>query len=311
MNMGDEDFQPVRPQLQLRRPGATGLSRGRQPAHRKRSRRGKRDRLGRQPDQCRGAQADQCGQPAGSRQIQSRRPSRKSQSATNVVTLNANTQGAGDRSVTTDMDVSVPRKAAVVISSRRGDVSVLGRDGDVEISSQHGDVAASDINGKVNLNLTGGSARISHISGDVSVQGRADDISVADVKGAARLNGEFDAIKLSKIAGAVSFKSARTDMEFSRLERRPRHGFRRHAGQRSDRPVPPADPVQGCAAERSQRRCPTGERKRRRRNSHEQAGQHAVKQSEQRRPDLPSRQGQLSRWTPALAAAKSNRTLTL
>jgi len=52
----------------------------------------------------------------------------------------------------------------------------------------------------------------------VSIQGRADDISVANAKGAARLSGEFDTIKLSKIAGAVSFKSARTDMEFSRLD---------------------------------------------------------------------------------------------
>ena len=74
----------------------------------------------------------------------------------NVITLNANTQGAGDRSVTTDLDVSVPRKAAVVISARRGDVSVLGRDGDVEIASQHGDIAASDITGKLGLNLSGG-----------------------------------------------------------------------------------------------------------------------------------------------------------
>ena len=135
-----------------------------------------------------------------------------------AITLNANTQGAGDHSVSTDMDVSVPRNAPVVISSRRGDVSVLGRDGDVEISSQHGDVAASDINGKVTLNLSGGSARIAQISSDVSVQGRADDVAVADVKGAARLSGEFDTIKLSKIAGAVGFKSARTDMEFSKLD---------------------------------------------------------------------------------------------
>jgi DUF4097 and DUF4098 domain-containing protein YvlB len=135
----------------------------------------------------------------------------------NVITLNANTQGAGDRSVTTDLDVSVPRKAAVVISNRRGDVSVLGRDGEVEIASQHGDVAASDVNGKVSVNLNGGSARLSDISGDVSVQGRADDISLADVKGAAQLTGEFDSIKLGKIAGVVGFKSARTDMEFSRL----------------------------------------------------------------------------------------------
>ena len=135
-----------------------------------------------------------------------------------VITLNANTQGAGDHAVTTDMDVSVPRKVGVVISSHRGDVSVLGRDGDVEISSQHGDVATSDINGKVTLNLASDSARVSQVSSDVSVQGRADDVSLSDIKGAARLSGEFDTIKLSKIAGAVSFKSARTDMEFSKLD---------------------------------------------------------------------------------------------
>ena len=49
------------------------------------------------------------------------------------------------------------------------------------------------------------------------MQGRADDVSLADVKGAARINGEFDTIKLAKIAGLVGFKSARTDMEFSKL----------------------------------------------------------------------------------------------
>lgn len=134
-----------------------------------------------------------------------------------TITLNANTQGAGQHTVTTDLDISVPRKASVVISSRRGDVSVLGRDGDVDVSSQRGDVAASDINGKVNVNLTRASARISNVSGDVAVQGRAGDIALQDVKGAARLSGEFDSIKLAKIASSVSFKSARTDLEFSRL----------------------------------------------------------------------------------------------
>jgi DUF4097 and DUF4098 domain-containing protein YvlB len=135
----------------------------------------------------------------------------------NVITLNANTHGAGDRAVTTDLDVSVPRKAMVVISTRRGDVSVVGRDGDVEIAAQHSDVAASDIHGKMSLNLSGGSARISDITGDVSIQGRAQDISLADVKGSARVDGEFDSIKLGKITGLVGFKSARTDMEFSKL----------------------------------------------------------------------------------------------
>jgi DUF4097 and DUF4098 domain-containing protein YvlB len=133
-----------------------------------------------------------------------------------TITLNANAQ-AGQHAVTADLEISLPRKASVVISARRGDVSVLGRDGDVDISSQRGDVAASDINGKVNLNLARDSARISNVSGDVVVQGRASDLSIEDVKGATRLSGEFDSIKLSKIGSAVSFKSARTDLEFSKL----------------------------------------------------------------------------------------------
>ncbi|HEX3351668.1 MAG TPA: DUF4097 family beta strand repeat-containing protein [Terriglobales bacterium] len=134
-----------------------------------------------------------------------------------IVTLTGIAQAGGNHSITTDMDVSVPRKASVVVNSRHGDVSVLGRDGDVEISGQ-GDVDASDINGKATLNVAHGSARVSKVSSDVSVQGRADDVSVEDVKGAARLSGEFDTIKLAKIAGDVSFKSARTDMEFSKLD---------------------------------------------------------------------------------------------
>jgi DUF4097 and DUF4098 domain-containing protein YvlB len=133
-----------------------------------------------------------------------------------TITLTANAQ-AGQHAVTADLEISLPRKASVVISARRGDVSVLGRDGDVDISSQRGDVAASDINGKVNLNLARDSARISNVSGDVVVQGRASDLSIEDVKGATRLSGEFDSIKLSKIGSAVSFKSARTDLEFSKL----------------------------------------------------------------------------------------------
>ncbi len=137
----------------------------------------------------------------------------------NVVTLNANTHGGGDHWVATDMDVSLPRKASVVISTRHGDTSVMGRDGDAEISNQHGDVSASDINGKVILHLEHSSARVSQIASDVSVEGHANDVSVEDVKGEVRLNGDFtENLKLAKIAKAVSFKTSRTSMELARLD---------------------------------------------------------------------------------------------
>jgi DUF4097 and DUF4098 domain-containing protein YvlB len=117
------------------------------------------------------------------------------------------------------MDISVPKKASVVISSRRGDASVMGRDGDVEISNQHSDVAVNDVNGKVSLNLDHSSARVSQVSGDVSIDGHVNDTSIEDVKGAVNLNGEFmEGVKLARIAKAVRFKSSRTDMELSKLE---------------------------------------------------------------------------------------------
>jgi len=137
----------------------------------------------------------------------------------NLVTVNANTMGAGDHPVTTDLDVSIPRKAALTIASKRGDVSVMGRDGLVDITNQKGDVSVEDVDGNVNLNLDRSSARVTNISGDVSVDGHSNEVSLNDIRGFARLNGEFsESLKLSKIAKTVSFKSSRTDLEFAKLD---------------------------------------------------------------------------------------------
>jgi DUF4097 and DUF4098 domain-containing protein YvlB len=136
----------------------------------------------------------------------------------NVVTVNANNQGAGDHSVSTDMDISLPRKAAASISTR-GDVSVIGRDGDLQIASQHGEVSASDINGKVSLNLDHSSVRLSEISSDVSVEGHVNDVAVENVKGGCHLDGDFmESVKLSNIAQAVIFRSSRTELQLESLK---------------------------------------------------------------------------------------------
>jgi DUF4097 and DUF4098 domain-containing protein YvlB len=138
--------------------------------------------------------------------------------AGNVVTLDANNHGAGDHGVVADLDISLPRKASVVVSSR-GDIVINQRDGDVQANDQHGDFSASDVNGKVTLNLDHSSARLSQIANDVAIDGRANDVSLDDIKGAVHLDGEFmESVKLSKIAKPVMFRSSRTDMEFTRLD---------------------------------------------------------------------------------------------
>jgi hypothetical protein len=136
-----------------------------------------------------------------------------------LLTLNANTQAVGDHPVQSDLDISIPRKMAVQISSRRGDVAVTGRDGDVEISNQHGDVSVEDVTGYVKLNLEKSSAKVEQITGDVHISGRLNEVSVTDVKGAAQFEGEFqESVKLARISKGIAFKSSRTDMEFSRID---------------------------------------------------------------------------------------------
>jgi len=136
-----------------------------------------------------------------------------------LVTLDAKVEAAGDHPVETDLDISLPRKVQVSITSRRGDVNVSGRDGGVDISAQHSDTAVEDVNGNVKVSQEKGSVKIEQINGDVHVQGRVNEVSVADIKGAVQLDGEFqESIKLARITKTVTFKSSRTDMEFSRIE---------------------------------------------------------------------------------------------
>ena len=136
-----------------------------------------------------------------------------------IVTLDANTQGAGDHWVSADLDISLPRKAAVTVSTRHGDVSIMGRDGSADVTSSEGEVSVSDLNGTLTLHLDKSSARVSQISSDVSILGRANAVSIEDVKGAVRLDGDFmESVKLARIAKPVSFKSTRTDMDFTKLD---------------------------------------------------------------------------------------------
>jgi DUF4097 and DUF4098 domain-containing protein YvlB len=136
-----------------------------------------------------------------------------------IITLNANTQGAGDKGVTTDMDIYVPASTALIVAGRRGDVTIAGMSANVEVSHQRGEVSLNDHKGNITLNLDGSSVRLAHVKGDVTIQGKANEVAIEDVDGAVHLSGEFqESTRLVRISKTVSFHSSRTDMEFSRLE---------------------------------------------------------------------------------------------
>src|SRR3981081_4148439 len=133
-----------------------------------------------------------------------------------IVTLNANTQGAGDKGVTTDMDIYVPSNTALMITSGRGDVTVAGMSSNVEVDHHRGEVNINDHTGNVSLNLDGSSARLAHVKGDVTIQGKANEVAVEDVDGAGHLNGEFqESVRLGGGRTTERLPSARTHVAFT------------------------------------------------------------------------------------------------
>jgi DUF4097 and DUF4098 domain-containing protein YvlB len=137
----------------------------------------------------------------------------------NVVTVNANTSGAGNRSVRSNLEIWVPNKIAADLATRRGDINVTGRGANVKASTSKGDITVDDVIGNVDIEQRKGDVRASKIRGDVSINGQVEDTSVSDVSGSLKLNGDFFGdTTLSKIAQGVAFHSSRTDMQLARLD---------------------------------------------------------------------------------------------
>lgn len=136
-----------------------------------------------------------------------------------TMTVNANTGGGGDKAVRNNLEIFLPRKAALDLALKRGDVTIRQRTGDVKASTSHGDVSLDDISGNASLNVRRGNVVVAKVTGDLTVDGRIDDTNVSEVSGSVRLSGDFfGSMTLVRIGKGVSFKSSRTDLEFTKLD---------------------------------------------------------------------------------------------
>jgi hypothetical protein len=136
-----------------------------------------------------------------------------------LVTVNANTSGAGEHSVSSELEIYIPKNAAVDISTRHGDVNVHSRAAEVKVSSTHGDVSLGDLEGNATVIIRKGSINASHIKGELNLDGRVDDAAISDITGNVVMTGDyFGDITLSKLSKGAHFKSSRTEIEFARLD---------------------------------------------------------------------------------------------
>ena len=100
--------------------------------------------------------------------------------------------GTGDRRVSVEMDITVPRGATVIARGRDGDFDVSGVNGAVEINANNASVRLESIGGDVRLDVTDSDIiRGVDLRGSVNVKGRGSDIDLERVAGQVTINGTY------------------------------------------------------------------------------------------------------------------------
>jgi DUF4097 and DUF4098 domain-containing protein YvlB len=133
------------------------------------------------------------------------------------------TSGAETRPlrVSVDMEITVPRKAALVIRDERGDVEVSDLGGELVVSTRYGDVTVSNSGAGVSVEMGHGDIRVTGVKGNIKISGRGGEVEASDATGGLILDGEFyGPIRAEKIAKGVRFISSRTDLTLTQLDGR-------------------------------------------------------------------------------------------
>lgn len=117
-----------------------------------------------------------------------------------------------------ELDLQLPRKLALSLSTHHGNLSVTERDGNVDLSTDHGNVSVDQIKGNTNLHLSG-DVSIKQVTGNVQVDGAVDDGSIADVGGTLDFDAGYTGnLEIARVAQQLHLKSRRTDLQLARLE---------------------------------------------------------------------------------------------
>src|SRR6478672_9676634 len=118
-----------------------------------------------------------------------------------------------------DLDLQLPKKLALSLSTRRGNLSVSEREGNVDLSTDRGNLSAENVKGATSLHLRHGSVNAKTITGNVQVDGDVEDGNVSDVTGTLDFNAGYNGtVQLAHIGQRLHLKSVRTDLQLAKLD---------------------------------------------------------------------------------------------
>jgi len=125
----------------------------------------------------------------------------------------------GNRRISSDLEISVPKSANLRLEGRTGDFDVQNVAGPVEVTSGNAGVRLANIEKNVRVNLRRSDVvRAIQVKGNVEISGRGRDIELENVAGTVTIDGDFSGtIKLHNLAKPARYNSSMTDLSFEKL----------------------------------------------------------------------------------------------
>jgi DUF4097 and DUF4098 domain-containing protein YvlB len=120
--------------------------------------------------------------------------------------------------LTLDLEIHVPKQAAVTARTIHGDIRISGVAGSVSAASRSGDIEIRQVGGDVETEMHSGDLRVLGAGGNVKLAGRGREIEMADIAGEASIQADFRGpIRIKNVAKGTRFLSRRTDLTVTQL----------------------------------------------------------------------------------------------
>jgi len=126
---------------------------------------------------------------------------------------------SGERRVTTELEVTLPREVSIEGRGRVGDFDITGITGSVQITSDNSGVRLSKLGGNAKVDVKQSDVvRAVDVNGSVEVTGHGNDLELENVQGTVTVNGSFGGnLEFKNIAKAFHFESRNTEMRAERI----------------------------------------------------------------------------------------------
>jgi DUF4097 and DUF4098 domain-containing protein YvlB len=138
-----------------------------------------------------------------------------------LLVIRADDPNSGSRmlSVTTDLDITLPRNIDLEARGRSGDLTIDDMGGSVNVTSGRGDLRLTNIGKDVKIESSrNGLIRASGVKGNVDLEGHGGDVQIDNVQGQVTVNGEYSGtLEFRALAKPLHFQSQRSDFHVEQV----------------------------------------------------------------------------------------------